>query len=613
MIGDRIGAGRIAGCLWLRRFFLGRHAAIAAIAALGFLAAPAQLRAQESGGRNYTAFNVVTHLVVEPGGKGVRLFGRYDLQGPKKPIPYAEILAEAFRLPAESGPTSQLANIGFSLEPTAATAAFEAERRTGTRFSNPAVLAEATRKHLAKREVYEAYLNGAVPQAIGEIRPLLKRFLYYRMPRQEVDRQIDQIATAKDLTATLDALRADRILQPSDTQTLARLVDAGIERFRTGTGNILHLPDGTAERIYEAVPYAEPKFFGIDRDTQFARIVFEADMALKDLQGAAGQRLKQKLRFHQTLLEWRYAGAGWADTSDGSHSSPIAIFLTPRRIALQISSDARVVVFERADIDIQLAPRDTRHAAAPSFKAYSAFLTKHFDAYAAEIPAFWELRELAKIVAAVRLLKSRGIALRLPSDWSWSPPARIRGVFEAAFVGMGGSDEVIVGFFGGVELRIKDKTTAEPTPRGLAERFTAAAEKASAQADAVLQSGGTGVCYDGSAGCPRGSALGTVRIVGVARGSASLSDATLEKMRSIPAMKALLDQEAGAKETLAKAAATVRETETAIAKAQNPAEKGKLQVDLVKARDKEDKAKSTFNTLQVKVEQESKKVIVIHE
>jgi hypothetical protein len=103
--------------------------------------------------------------------------------------------------------------------------------------------------------------------------------------------------------------------------------------------------------------------------------------------------------------------------------------------------------------------------------------------------------------------------------------------------------------------------------------------------------------------------LGFVKIGGDPRGSASLSQDVLAKMRARPELGKLLDAEQSARTAWNKTQDDIREKEASLSKAQTPQDKGRLQVELSSALQKSSNAKSAFDTTQVKVEQGARLIV----
>ncbi|MBT3401395.1 MAG: hypothetical protein HN420_15565, partial [Rhodospirillaceae bacterium] len=238
-------------------------------------------------------------------------------------------------------------------------------------------------------------------------------------------------------------------------------------------------PEGSIEAVLGKALYAKPTFFGIDERTQLARIVFESDVALKKLTGATSPSLKKKLPFHLSQIEWDFKNV--LVLEDLMEVTPmLAVQVLPGEIALATSSDGRVIFIDRADALIRVTAYEVGQPIPPFAADYGKFLTSHFDDYAREVAPLWEYRELVKVLAAARYLKSSGRLADIPLDRSWQPPDRVRATWNAATVGLGqGRIIVTTSFSGGVGLQVQEETRVTTLPAARVEQLTHTAGRAS--------------------------------------------------------------------------------------------------------------------------------------
>lgn len=537
------------------------------------------------------AFNELTYVLVDENGQSFRLFGRDNPAGPRQQIPYAQILASAIVIPADRGtpPWSRESVPGFSLDLTDDTLAKlpsltarmndrdESDRAMGAYYGNEAV--------------WRRFLEASTRQAWPDIREQLKRYLYRKLGRDEADAIVNAINSVDDLMATFDRLMHEKILLAEDRTSL---IEQGVGRFQGKVGNIFFYPEGTTEALYGAEVFSSPKFIGIPRDTQFGRIVLDADLALKSLLRSV--ELKDRFPFHQTWLEWelRHSTTSQMAASVGDIR---AAQTYPKTLTVQISSDGRALSFQHAEMAIRVGPYDPDQTPSQTEVTYADFLSGHYDEYAQAFPALWDLRELVKVLAAARYLKSSNVRVYIPIEHSWTAPSRVKGIWLAGSLGAGGKNLYLVSTFtGGISLQLQTRLQTTVLPPDIVERFRRAAD----QLVAVHDTEDSGICYDGRTGCRAASSLGTIRIDAPPPGSAAISQATLARMRVDPAAKALLDNEESATTTLTEATTAVHEKEAALANATS-SEKGRLQVELVAARQAETNAKSVLRTEQIKV------------
>jgi len=161
------------------------------------------------------------------------------------------------------------------------------------------------------------------------------------------------------------------------------------------------------------------EYFGQTENTHFGWVMFEADRYLKSM--AAGQdtltgdlltpdvpgfKSELELCFEQrTDVPWH---RNW---------------FVPGEIVLAQAADGQTMVFERAAIQlesrfIQFQPDGSMvdiEGNSPVTDQFTAFVTEHYDEFAAEKPELAELEQLARIVGVVKWLRDNGI----PVDLSW--------------------------------------------------------------------------------------------------------------------------------------------------------------------------------------------------
>jgi hypothetical protein len=420
--------------------------------------------------RSEPRFNRLTHLTTDPNGQ-VKFFGQYDPQGPQS-IPYAELLAAALRVDEEKlDPQTQVRSPVFTFVPAAGFHETQAEFRAKAR--NRDELLEATSQFyetdIAARE---RYLKSSRQQALPEIRYALKRMLSTRMKRELIDERIDPITTDELLAQALNRLFREGILKDKDGDELLFFLNTAIGVYQSSPSNLFFYPQGTAEGVIRKCLFVEPRFYGFESRTDFARILFHSDVALKELIG--DYTLTERLPFHQTYIEWRFRNTPPAELLLSVPAT--AIQLWPKSLTLSASADRRLLVFDKADVEIKIRPAFSDEPPAKLDLDYANYLTKHFAEYAAEIDSLWEYRELLKILGAVRYLRKQGVSLAGPAPQDvWEPPHLVQAKWQVASVGTGDNYIVSTGFFGGVELQIQNQTRvlslAEDRARALLSEY----------------------------------------------------------------------------------------------------------------------------------------------
>jgi hypothetical protein len=537
-------------------------------------------------------FNQLTSLVVSDDLRSVQLFGIHNPLGPSRTIPYDRLFADAFALPGESV-IDGIPSPSFGLEftkPFAAQWPIIQKRLTNADTEFDAYIGRNAKAH-------DVYVDAALAQALDEaVKAVRSVFKVHGFAAGDIDKLLSTVHSIDDLKALVIGMQRAGVVD-----TLDMALRLAVDEFKTTEGNVFFYPEEVLAGYVGIPVQTEPHFYGINPHSQLARVMLEGDIALKHV--VADNSLKGALSFHQTRLEWKFKNLSAEEIV--ACEPVISANIRPNVIALSASSDGRVIFFDREDLAIAYAPRDVRVPPSAADLRYSEFLTSHFSDYAREVEPLWMVRELYKIVAATRYLRAKGINLTGPTDNTWQPPQKVNAIWRAASGGTGkGAIERII-LLGGVNLTVSGATSVTSMPSQRLEMVKAA----SAQLDSVFKSGGSGVCYDGQDGCKAGVPLGFIKIGGDPRGSASLSQDVLAKMRARPELGKLLDAEQSARTAWNKTQDDIREKEASLSKAQPPQDRGRLQVELSSALQKSSNAKSALDTTQVKVEQGAKLIV----
>ncbi|HEX9976632.1 MAG TPA: hypothetical protein VGA82_05210, partial [Dehalococcoidales bacterium] len=179
------------------------------------------------------------------------------------------------------------------------------------------------------------------------------------------------------------------------------------------------------ERVHPGYSYTEP--IELDKNSQLARIMYEADYALKSLtvmpelfQNIPGSRTKTEYRIEHKLL-------------GGKKMTFLHDWLEPKIVEMAVSPENTVVVFTSSQMllssegdneywDLRL-DKERDH----EYDAWCAQVMNHYDAYARIIPAFHKVREAAKIVALAKWALAEKIPLDLRSvtQEKWDMPDKV--------------------------------------------------------------------------------------------------------------------------------------------------------------------------------------------
>src|SRR5262249_39166378 len=142
-------------------------------------------------------------------------------------------------------------------------------------------------------------------QCLDELRAGLKAYIAQKTARRDWGAALDQAATVDELFAAAKNLVKQSLLDKKrDMPALQPGIGAAVQGRLQRPGGTLFLPEGPFKDAFGLHYFSHPTYYGIEADTQFARTVFESDVALKTLAGPRGHKLSQKLGYHRTLIEW---------------------------------------------------------------------------------------------------------------------------------------------------------------------------------------------------------------------------------------------------------------------------------------------------------------------
>jgi hypothetical protein len=529
-------------------------------------------------------FNQLSSLAVMDDGS-IQLFGTYNPLGPREAIPYDEFFIDAFALP-EDRPDQP--SPGFTLDlPANVLAQWDVMAQSG-KFQS---FEDKLQDYLSHDdEANNRFLDSSFTQALTNVRDAIQAVLQARgYTSDQIQSVTKRIHDDNDLRSVIAWMHDNGLNSKSDDDLLTIALTSAVEKFKRTKGNIFVYPSSAVAQVFGIPGYAEPKFYNIDPNTQLARTVFEADVALKRL--TADNTLKHSLPFHMTSVEWNFrqhVTTGYA-----------VINIRPGRINIASSSDGRVLSFGDTAVAIHYGPKNPSMLPTPEQQRYAEFLTGHFDDYSDQIAPLWIVRELYKVVAAVRYLRFNGVHISARPNRNWTPPPRVQPIWVLATMGDGNAYSYKVQRLGGVYLRVVDATnvTSLPSDSASAIRDTAA----SAQLDAVVKSNGSGVCFD--VGCAPGTPLGAIRIGNNRRGSAGLSEEVLQQMRARPDLGKLLDDEQNARKAWMDLQDAVLKKEADLASTSDATKKGRLQVELANQLIESSKAEQLYQYHETRVEE----------
>lgn len=176
-------------------------------------------------------------------------------------------------------------------------------------------------------------------------------------------------------------------------------------------------------------PTSRPRFVNLDPGSQLARILFEGDIALKSL---PLDRSLTDVEGYRTFPEWARHSIG-PDEVGRVQTHRLWISLEGAQVEIRESADGRIASVGKVKMQVESRTkgggeswnaerRDERT------QAYADLLTLHFDALAERVPALFQLREAAKVVALAKWIRSKGLQPTLPHATStWQAPEEVEG------------------------------------------------------------------------------------------------------------------------------------------------------------------------------------------
>ncbi|HWR00406.1 MAG TPA: PDZ domain-containing protein [Chlorobaculum sp.] len=223
----------------------------------------------------------------------------------------------------------------------------------------------------------------------------------------------------------------------------------------------------------------------IDRTSQLARILYEADFCLKSTM--VMPQLFRQIPGSSTQMEYLMR-KGQINLTDATATD---FWMSPKQVALEVSTDRRVVSF--GNVEMSYNSR-THPAQGPDvgqgeiehlYDDWCAVLINNYDDYARILPAFHKVREAAKITALANWLLDRNVKvdLREVKQEKWEAPLAIGGFWRAGNVywkEVGGSYNAatLFAYSGGISLKSAEQWTkwsAVPVETKVTDQLTLSA------------------------------------------------------------------------------------------------------------------------------------------
>ncbi|KJS33120.1 MAG: hypothetical protein VR64_04295, partial [Desulfatitalea sp. BRH_c12] len=183
-----------------------------------------------------------------------------------------------------------------------------------------------------------------------------------------------------------------------------------------------------------STPFATIVPLELDGRSQLARIMYEADYALKSInvrpelfEEIPGSRNRTVYEFEQGLYAKR----------DAAKKINYRQWLEPEMVDMTVSPANTVVSFKASRMLYRFADDSQRWGRPPDtelaqdYAAWCAQVMNHYDAYAHVVPAFHKIREVAKVVALANWAHAQKISFDLKSvvQEEWDMPETVPAFF----------------------------------------------------------------------------------------------------------------------------------------------------------------------------------------
>lgn len=209
------------------------------------------------------------------------------------------------------------------------------------------------------------------------------------------------------------------------------------------------MPVSMVESTLGMAPMVVPTYIGVDRNSQLARVMFEADYLGKFMTHMP--ELKDSVPGYQTeYAYYRKNGVkGGASGTGSAHHYRMWISVGSIDMAQSLGGNT----LEIRDLKMRFNIRDVGGGESPSaVGGYERLLTSLYDGFSREYHVLHELREAAKLAAVSQWIKSKRPDFRLPRNGQlrWQGPDRLPGVVN--LIWSPNSIKVTMTAMGGVSL-----------------------------------------------------------------------------------------------------------------------------------------------------------------
>jgi len=211
-------------------------------------------------------------------------------------------------------------------------------------------------------------------------------------------------------------------------QQISPLFQTALQRVLKTQDEIV-MPLSIVKSTLGMTPMVTPTYFGVDRRSQLARVMFEADYLCK--YAIDMPELKDRVPRYQTQYAYYRNYGGRHRTGGNGSLHAYRLWISIDRMELAQSPQGGTLEIRDAGMrfnvrDLGQGPASSRHG------GYERLLTSLYDDLAREFHVLHELREAAKLSAASQWIKAKSPAFRLPADGRrrWQGPEKLPGLIN---------------------------------------------------------------------------------------------------------------------------------------------------------------------------------------
>jgi tetratricopeptide (TPR) repeat protein len=190
----------------------------------------------------------------------------------------------------------------------------------------------------------------------------------------------------------------------NDLNTLPR---KALDAITAKMGEVVVPPDVMRE-VLGVEPRVRPVLTGLPKESQLAKVAFEADVFCKTLFDMPG--LQAKVPRYQGYFAWLRDRGQHPVTGEGH------LWTSPGDFELFEAVDGHTLRFGRTPMRINIEKYLPGKISAPNpqLSEYAGLLTECYDDITREYPVLHQLRESTKMVAVAQWLKKQGFTLSMP-------------------------------------------------------------------------------------------------------------------------------------------------------------------------------------------------------